>query len=287
MEVHEATFERDVLEASRVKPVLVDFWAPWCGPCRALGPLLERLETEFDGRFALVKINSDENPELSAAFGVRSIPFVLAFVDGKAVDSFVGAQPEGVVRRFIERRLPDPSDVERRKAVDLLAEGRTDDAIAALRAAVALAPAGDEARLDLAGVLLDHGTAPPGERLDEARRLLDGVSRAARQEARWKAIDLRARSLRQAASLPASAALEARIAAEPSDLQARFDLAERHVAARRFEAALEQLLEIVSRDRAFADDGARRMMLSVFELAADQPALVSAFRRRLAAVLNR
>ena len=106
IEVSLNTFEQEVIEASRQLPVLVDFWAPWCGPCRALGPVLERLEASYAGRFKLVKVNSDENPELSEKFMVRSIPYVLAFVDGNPVDGFIGAQPEGQIRPFLDRLLP-------------------------------------------------------------------------------------------------------------------------------------------------------------------------------------
>lgn len=281
------SFQRDVLDASRQVPVLVDFWAPWCGPCRALGPMLERLEQDLGGRFRLVKINSDENPELSAQFGVRSIPFVIAFVDGRPVDSFVGVLPESQLRAFIDRVAPNPSELERRKAASLIEAGDPAGAISALRASLALDPANDDARLDLAGMLLDAPPATMDEAAAEARGLLASASVLTRQSARYRALQTRLDSVERAAALPASAELERRIAAQPGDLQARADLARWHIAGRRFEPALEQLLEIASRDRAFGDDYGRTAMLAVFELMADRPAVVSAWRRRLAAALNR
>lgn len=280
------SFQRDVIEASRDRPVLVDFWAPWCGPCRSLGPLLERLEEDAGGRFRLVKINSDENPELSAQFNVRSIPYVVAFVDGRAVDSFVGVLPEPQLRAFIDRVAPDASEIERRKAAGLVAAGDLEGARVALQAALTLNPAHDDARLDLASLLLET-SAPSAEVAGEARELLSRVSKLTRQAARFRALQTRIESLESAARLPSADALLQRIDADPSNLQARADLARQLIAQGRLETALEQLLEIIVRDRSFADDYARKTMLSLFDLMAERPDVVGMYRRRLASALNR
>ena len=288
VEIGQTSFEREVIEASRDVPVLVDFWAPWCGPCRTLGPRLERLEHDYDGRFRLVKINSDQNPELSAQFRVRSIPYVVAFVDGEPVDAFVGALPEPQLREFVDRLLPDPSEIERRKARRLAAAGQLAEAVAALRAAIALDPNAAQAQLDLAEILLERLPAPVDEaRIAEAERALTAVAPKLREDARWKALNTRQASLKGAASGPDERQLLDRLRAKPDDLQARLDLAQWHIARRQFEPALAQLIEVVERDRTFGDDAGRRTMLSVFELAAQQPALVSGYRKRLAAALNR
>lgn len=279
------TFQRDVLDASREIPLLVDFWAPWCGPCRALGPMLERLEEDYAGRFRLVKINSDENPELSAEFGVRSIPYVVAFVDGRPVDSFVGVLPESQLRAFIERVAPDASEIERRKAQSLAAAGDRAGALAALRAALALRPASDEARLDMAALLLDAPALDKAQ-VTEAADVLDRTSALAQQTPRYRALRTRIDSAQAAAQLPASDVLRQRIAERPDDLQARADLAQQLIAQQQFEPALDELLEIVARDRAYGDDFGRRTMLSVFELIADRPEVIGRYRRRLAALLN-
>lgn len=278
------SFQHDVLDASHEVPVLVDFWAPWCGPCRALGPMLERLEQDLAGRFRLVKINSDENPELSAQFNVRSIPYVVAFVDGRPADSFVGVLPESQLRAFIDRVAPDPAEIQRRKATALVEAGDVAGALTALRAALALDPGNDDARLDLAALLLD-GEDKAG--VEEARGLLTRSGSLARQSSRFLALQTRLDSVEHAGSLPSVEELQQRVTATPDDLRARSDLARVLIAQRRFEPALDELLEIVARDPAFDDGYARKAMLAVFDLMPERRELIAAYRRRLASALNR
>jgi len=289
LDTTQENFTRDVIEASRETAVLVDFWAPWCGPCKMLSPLLSALEAEFKGRLKVVKLNVDENQELASRFGVRSIPFVVAFVDGQPVDSFVGVLPGESLRQFAHKLLPDPAELERRKAKQRLDTGDALGAATALRAAIALDPERDAARMDLAALLLEDVGAQreQRDRLDEVEATLSGVSAAGKLDSRWVALRTQLQSQRRAAELPAAESLRARIGADPADLQARLDLASVHVARREFEPALDQLLAIVERDRGFGDDIGRRTMLSVFDLAGDQPQLVSTYRRRLATILNR
>jgi len=288
LEIGQTSFERDVIEASRDAPVLVDFWAPWCGPCRMLGPMLERFEQDYGGRFRLVKINSDENPELAAQFRIRSIPYVVAFVDAEPVDAFVGVLPEAQLRQFIDRLLPNPSEAERRKARRLAQAGQLAQAVAALRAAIALDPQAAQVHLDLAELLLERLPSPIDEaRIGEAERSLAAAGATLRDDARLQALRTRLASLKALSAGPDERQLRQRIEADSGDLQARLDLAQWYIARREFEPALTQLIEVVERKRDFADGAARRTMLSVFELAAEQPQLVSTFRRRLAAALNR
>ena len=278
------SFHRDVIDASREVPVLVDFWAPWCGPCRALGPMLERLEQDLTGRFRLVKINSDENPELSAQFNVRSIPYVVAFVDGRPADSFVGVLPESQLRAFIDRVAPNPGEIQRRKASALVEAGERAGAITALRAALALDPANDDARLDLAALLLDGAAEAT---VDEARDLLARSGALTRQSARFLALQTRLDSVEQAGRLPSAEELQRRVAERPNDLRARADLARVLIAQRKFEPAMDELLEILARDPGFEDGYARKAMLAVFDLMPERRELVAAYRRRLASALNR
>jgi putative thioredoxin len=272
-------FESEVLEASHEIPVVVDFWAPWCGPCRALGPLLEKLEREAAGRWKLVKVNSDENPELSAQFAVRSIPFVIAFVDGRPAAQFVGAQPEGAIRAFLAKLAPDPSERELRAARAALAAGDAEGAQGHLGNALALDPGNDAARLDLVSVLLAKGAVPA------AREQWSLLSGRAPLVSGYDTTGARLEAAERAASLPAASELERRISDNPGDLAARLDLAEVCIADREFARAMEQLLEIVRRDRKFGDDIGRRKMIAVFEMAAAEPDLVSDYRRRLSSAL--
>ena len=274
-----STFERDVLEASSEVPVLVDFWAPWCGPCKSLGPMLERLEREYGGRFKLVNVNSDTNPELVASFNLKSIPYAVAFVDGNAVAQFMGAQPEPFVRAFLDRLVPNPADLEHRCAREALAAGQVAAAEEALKNALALDPSCDAARLDMVGVLLDRGDVA-GARAHYAL-----LSARALDQSTYFTIRARMDAAEAAANLPPAEVLEHRIEEDDMDMQARLDLADLHVARRDYSAALEQLLEIVRRDRTFGEDIGRVRMLEVFEMAADQPDLVAAYRGQLSQVL--
>ena len=274
-----STFERDVIESSMEVPVLVDFWAPWCGPCKVLGPLLERLEREYGGRFKLVKVNSDTNPELAASFNLRSIPYTVAFVDGNAVAQFMGAQPESYVRAFLDRLIPNPGELEHRAARDALTKGQVEIAEQYLKNAIALDPANDGARLDMVAIHLEHG------QVGEARRQFDTLSANAEQQSNYESIRARLIASERAATLPPAEALVQRLVDDPDDLQARLDLAELKIAEREFRAALEQLLEIVRRDRQFNDDVGRRQMLAVFDMAAADTDLVSEYRAKLSSVL--
>ncbi|MFM0593819.1 MULTISPECIES: thioredoxin [Paraburkholderia] len=276
-----ATFEQDVITASTLAPVLVDFWAPWCGPCKTLGPMLEKLEAEAAGKWKLVKVNVDENQELATHFQVRSIPHVMAFADGRPVDQFVGVLPEGQLREFIERLVPQGADAARLDAQTALAEGRRNDAYDALQAALAYDPGFDEARMDRIEMLLEDNL------IDEARNEVDLLSPKTTQgiDARFNAIKTRLDAVDAAAALPPTDALEAKVAADPTDLEARFDLASALIARLKYDGALEHLLAIVQRDRTFRDDIGRKTMLSVFDLAAHQPELVSQWRRKLSAAL--
>jgi putative thioredoxin len=271
-------FERDVLQASTSVPVLVDFWAPWCAPCRALKPILEKLAGEYQGRFLLARVNSDEHPQLSARFGVRGIPNVKAFVDGKLADEFTGALPESGVRAFIDRLIPTPGEKLRRTARALVTQGDFDEAERHLRSALELEPANHALRLDLVELLLaknSHAEAdalfapiPERERDERADKLYSVL-------ALWK----------RSQQLPALEELEAKLAANPDDLPSRLALGERLIAGKRYEPALAALLEVVRRDRGALRTSARKLMVEVFNLAEDQAGLVSEYRKLLAGAL--
>jgi putative thioredoxin len=272
------SFERDVLKASEKVPVLVDFWAPWCAPCRALTPILEKLAGEYQGRFLLAKANSDEHPQLSASFGVRGIPNVKAFVDGKLVDEFTGALPENGVRAFIDHLIPTPGEKLRRTARTLVAQGDFDEAERHLRSGLALEPVNHALRLDLVELLLAKNSHA------EAEALFAPIPERERDERADKLYSVLA-LWKRSQQLPSAEELEAKLAADPDDLPSRLALGERLVADRRYESALATLLEVVRRDRGALRTGARKLMVEAFKLAEDQAGLVSEYRKLLAGAL--
>lgn len=292
-------FEAEVMEASRTTPVLVDFWADWCGPCKSLGPILEKLETAYGGRFKLVKVNADEEQQLSSAFGVRSLPTCILLMDGKPVDGFMGALPEGKVREFLDKHLPTPEELaaeeEEEEALDLLAEGHTDAALEKLQNAVATDPANEAARFDYVKLLLQMG------RDDDAKVAFAPVIATAPQNRRFDALQRWMNAIDSIAETPDFAAAEAefdtKIAANRRDFDARFAKAQLLMATQRWTEAMDELLDILMRDKAWRDDLARKTYIAILELieppkakVADgqippQDPTVASYRRRLSSVV--
>lgn len=273
------TFARDVLETSKKVPVLVDFWAPWCAPCRGLKPILEKLADEYAGKFLLAKLNTDENQDVATQYGIRGIPNVKAFVDGKVFDEFTGALPESAVRSFLERVVPSPAAKLRTAAHDLIASGDFDGAEAKLQEALGLDDASVPIRLDLAHLLIAR------QAFEAAEQVLEPVAERDRDE-RFEKMRTQIDAWRKARELPSVEELAARLEREPDDPALRLALAERLIAEMHFEAALEELLGVIRLTRGERRDEARRLMVRVFGLASEQADLVSHYRRLLAAELN-
>lgn len=275
-------FQERVIDASHHTAVLVDFWADWCAPCRVLKPLLEKLAGEYGGRFILAKLNADQNKELVARYGVRGIPAVKAFVDGKVVDEFTGALPEAQIRAFINGLLPSPAEPIRIAAREARARGEPEVACSLLDDALQLDPDNEAAQLDLAELRIDM------RHLDAARAILEAREHKARDLARLRALQARLK-LRAAGSGVDPEILTGRIADDPNDLDARLQLASCLALAQDYVSALEQLLEIVRRDRHWQDDAARKSMLDLFTLLGSDPQyddLMREYRIRLARILN-
>jgi putative thioredoxin len=278
-DVDAATFDQAVLEESKRAPVVVDFWAPWCGPCRALQPVLEKLVGEYQGRFVLAKVNADANPELAAQFNVRSIPAVKGFVDGQLKDEFLGALPESAVRAFIDGLMPSQADRLRHAAAQARARGDDDAAVDLLKEAAQLEPRNEAVSADRLELLLDLA------RLEEARGVAAQLGPLAAQDRRTSRALARL-ELASGPSTESEAALRAKLDANQADLDARLALAKRLANEQRYEAALEELLEIIRRDRKWNDEAGRKIMLSIFEVLGGQGELVNTYRRRLASALH-
>ena len=269
-------FESVVIERSQQTPVVADFWAPWCGPCRTLGPLLERLAEEHRGEFILAKVNVDENPGLSQALSIQSIPMVLGFRGGKVVAEFVGALPETAVRQFLVKVLPSEADRLAAEAEQLRTDGKRTEAEAALQRALQLDARCERALLGMAGILADRNEH------DEALTLLDRVSPGPlRQDADRMAAEIR---IRQGGGCD-EASVRAKLAANPADLETRLLLGQVLAAASKYEDALAEYLEIVRRDRSFRDAAARKAMLDIFDLLGSESPITNHYRSELAKVL--
>ncbi len=277
IEVTETDFETAVLLRSKEVPVLVDFWAPWCGPCRVLGPVLEKLAEEYKGDFILAKVNVDENPSLAAGFGVQGIPAVKLFSAGTLASEFTGALPEPLVRDFLSRFLPSGADKQVKQAAELEQAGKTAEAKATYNAVLESEPNHSKALLGLGRLLMEEGNN------EEALDALERVSLVA--EERKEADPLIARLKLQEGAGEDESALRQRIKKDPADLEARFNLAQSLAARENYEEALTEFLTIIKTDRAFRDDGAREAMIQIFEVLGSDHALTEKYRSELAKVL--
>ena len=293
MDVTVANFEEEVIAASMTTPVLIDFWAPWCGPCKSLGPILEKVELAYQGRFKLVKIDSDQEQQLGAAFGIRSIPTCILLIGGKPVDGFQGALPEGKVKEFLDKHLPPPEEVPEE---ELAVEDITPQAaMAKLKADVANDPTNESARFELVKALLLGGELDAAKvafapviaqttgvrRFDSLKRMIDATDfAAAHDQENW-----------------ATDEFDAKIALNKRDFEARFDKARWHMAHHEWTAALDELLDILMRDKTWAEDKARKTYIAILDIIEppkpkvadgqippDDP-VVATYRRRLSSVI--
>jgi len=278
VETTSESFVRDVIEGSSRVPVVVDFWAAWCQPCRILGPILERLAVEYDGKFRLVKADTEQAPDIAAGFGVRSIPAVFAVRGGKVVDSFVGVLPESSLRAWLDRIMPSPAEVLASEALGLEA---TDPpaAEAKYREALGLAPGDPLIQVGLGRVALAMG------RLNEARSIIENLERRGFLEPEAETLKAELTLRGHGASGGGLDSLRESHRANPGDKEAQLLLAEGLASAGEFEEALGLALDLVERDRRGTGEEARKLMIAVFQLLPPDSELASDYRRRLSFAL--
>jgi putative thioredoxin len=281
MHSFDTTFENfvsDVMEASQEVPILVDFWAPWCGPCQSLMPMLTKLADEYNGAFRLAKVNIDEQQQLASQFGVRSVPTVKLMKDGQVVDEFTGALPESQLRSFLDQHIERESD---NQMAEVYAAYKNGDS-SAVQKMIEIAnadPSNTQVRLQLADVLIQE------KQYDEAKQLLESLPYETRQQPQVAGMLGRLEFLDAAKGSPNREELEKTIADNPGDLEARYQLSSLLITQAEYEAAMDQLLEILKRDRSFGDDAARKGMLKVFDMLGGSGELVSRYRQRMSTAL--
>ncbi len=279
-DVNAATFETRVVDQSHRIPVLVDFWASWCAPCRMLTPLLAKIADEYQGAFLLAKVNTDAEKELAARYQVRSLPTVVLFKNGQIVDHFMGTQQESVIKRIIDPHIHRESDSELERAATLLEAGNNHKAKSILTSVLAKYPTNDRLKLKLAEVYLKN------KELDQAKHMLSEVSLDAKNSDTYRILQSRIEFEDRDDTSVTLDELVAQLLRDPDDLVNRHKLAIRHVIAGDLEKAMAEFLEIVKRDRSFQDDAGRKGLLKLFEMLGGKSPLVNRYRGLLARALN-
>lgn len=273
-------FKEVVIDGSHTNPVVVDFWAPWCGPCKILKPILEKLADEYGGKFVLAKINSDENQELAAQFGVRGIPTVKAIRDGKIIDEFSGALPENAVREWLQRIIPSPAEELRLQAQQIYNQGNSDQAMQLLSQALQIDPENHAAKIDRATILTEQS------RFEDAKALIADLPANIQMEEVVAKLMTKIDLAEKSQHLEDEETLLAKVAKNPDDLPTRVDLANVYIGQQEYEKAIEQCFEIIRRDREFQDDIGRKTVISIFNLLNNEGDIVRNYRRKLATMLN-
>ena len=273
IEVSVENFESEVMQASLDTPVLVDFWAPWCGPCKVIGPLLEQLEEDYQGRFKLVKINSDEEQQISQAFGIKSLPTCILLKQGRPVDGFMGALPLGQIKAFLDKHLPSIEELtaleDAQEAQALIEDGDPQAALVKLQEALAINPANDDARFDYAKLLIQEGD------LETAQMALGPALAQIPLQLRFEALNHWIACLKFVQTDPhgswSPAQFDAHLQSNKRDFGVRLARARCLVASGEMTPAMDELLEIIMRDKTWGDEIARKLYVAILELMTPPP----------------
>lgn len=280
IDVNEQNFIPQVIEASHQQPVMVDFWATWCGPCQTLIPMLEQLATEYNGAFILAKVDVDQNQQLAGQFGVRSVPTVKIVKDGQIVDEFTGVIPDTEIRAMLGKHVSRESENKIEQATALYEQGEAEQAIAIMQQLILDEPDNYTARSEFARIMVSE------DRFDDARQLIESLPEDEKSKPAVKGLVAQIEMSNALKDAPSIDELRQRIASNENDSDARYLLGNQLIATGDYENAMEQFLQLMIRDREFNDDAGRKSLLQVFDMLGGSGELVTKYRRKLANALN-